>query len=364
MVSEDISNKLLFNEATQCLQEDKNDEAIELFDYLIEREPDNVHFLNGKGSGLMQSGRIDEAEDIFNKSLAMEDNPMAYLNLAIISGHKEDYDSAIGYCDKALELYPSFKDVVQGLRNNYIEKKNEQSGHDFDEFNPEAQELINKANALKEADEFWQGDEAYESIAPETPKFKKITVWDAWELYEDAIKKDPRCEAMATSQINDIKSSLITEFLFFDISQKDDFDPKSERDMLKLTVMKELFIDKGYMLAQAATNQILSTIDENDLDALDYKGALSFYFDDVDDAIECFDKLSQSDDGIYRFYGDFNKAFVLRRKAMLTGDLEYMVQAMDIYDEMLKDPRSFDKVKPYQREILDKLQDFMKVPLF
>jgi tetratricopeptide (TPR) repeat protein len=364
MVSEDITNRLLFNEATQCLQENRNEEAIELFDDLIESEPDNVHFLNGKGSGLMQSGRIDEAEDIFNKSLAIEDNPMAYLNLAIISGHKEDYDTAIGYCDKILELFPSLKDMVQGLRNNFIEKRSEQSSHDFDELNPEAQELINKANALKEADEYWEADESYESLAPETPKFKKITIWDAWELYEDAIKKDPKCEAMATSHINDIKSSLMPEFLFFDISQNDDFNPESERDRLKLTVMKEIYIDKNYLVAQAATNQILTTIDENDLDALDYKGALSFYFDDIDGAIECFDKLSQSDDGIYRFYGDFNKAFVLRRKAMLTGDLEYMVQALDIYDEMLKDSRSFDKVKPYQREILDKLQGFMKVPLF
>ena len=113
-----------------------------------------------------------------------------------------------------------------------------------------------------------------------------------------------------------------------------------------------------------AIQEILTTIDENDLDAINYKGALSFYFDDIDEAIECFEMVSKSGNGVYMFYADFNKAFAFRRKAMITGDYDYMVKALDIYDEMLKDPQSFEIVKPYQREILDKIQSFMNVPLF
>lgn len=51
---------------------------------------------------------------------------------------------------------------------------------------------------------------------------------------------------------------------------------------------------------------------------------------------------------------------------MLSEDLEYKVQALDIFDEMLKQSNAdvFNKIKPYQRKILDKLQDFMNVLLF
>ena len=175
MVTEDITNRLLFGEATKCLQENRNEEAIELFDQLIKEESDNIHFLNGKGSGLMQSGRIDEAEDVFNQSLSITDNPMAYLNKAIIYDYNEDYDNAIGCCDRILELYPDLKEVAQGLRSNIIEKKNKNLDYSLDEFNDEAQELINKANALRKEDEYWKGDELYESLAQDSPKFKKIT---------------------------------------------------------------------------------------------------------------------------------------------------------------------------------------------
>ena len=50
-----IENELLFSKATQCLQENENEEAISLFNQILKTEPDNIHALNGKGSGLMQS---------------------------------------------------------------------------------------------------------------------------------------------------------------------------------------------------------------------------------------------------------------------------------------------------------------------
>lgn len=360
----DLENRVLFNKATECLQERKNEEAIELFEELIKREPVNIHALNGKGSGLMQAGRLDEAEEVFNQSLAIKESEMAYLNKAIISGNKGDYDNAIKLCDKAAELYPGLKDVANGVKNNFIEKMNQNADDDFNEFNPEARALIEKANALKDKDEMWEGDELHNELMKDTPKFKKVTVWEAWRLYEEAMEKDPSCEKRVISYINELKAKLIQEFLFFDISQNEDFNPGRELDHLKLIVMKDILMDNDFTHASIVTKQILTTIDENDIDAINFKGAISFYFDELDEALDCFEKVSKNGNGIYEFFGDFNKAFVLRRKTMVTHDAEYMVQAMDIYDEMLKDPQTYDKVKPYQREILDTLQDFMGVPLF
>ena len=356
-----IENELLFSKATQCLQENENEEAISLFNQILKTEPDNIHALNGKGSGLMQSGRLDDAEEIFNRSLEIKDNEMAYLNKAIICGNTGDYDKAIGYCDRIIELYPGLKDVAQGLRNTFIENKNENSDTDTSEFNTEAQELIERANKLKDTNEIWKND-LHSEITPDMPEFRRVTEWEAWELYEAAIRKDPKCETLVTSYINEIKAKLLSEFLFFNVTMNEDFDPERELDRLKLNIIMDMAND-NYTAAMVATKQILTTIDENDIDAINYKGALSFYYDEIDEAIECFETVAESG-GIYLFYGDFNKTFALRRKTMITGDAEYMVQAMDIYDEMLKDPQTFEKVKPYQREILDRLQDFMKVPLF
>lgn len=358
--SDTMEYKILFSKATQCLQENENEEAIRLFDEILENEPDNINALNGKGSGLMQMGRLDDAMAMFDKSLSIEDNPMGYLNKALIYGNTGDFDNAVKYCDNMIDIYPDMKDLVVGIKNNFLEKRNENA--DSDQFSSEARQLIEKADKLRDTDEMWH-DDVHSELQPDMPQFRKVTEWDAWELYEQAIKADERCEALASSKINEIKSKLLNEFLFFDISRNEDFNPEREIDSLKLKIMMNLY-NEEYMEAMIATNQIITTIDENDLDALNYKGALSFYFDEIDDAIECFEKIAASGNGIYLFYGDFNKTFALRRKAMTTGNLDYMVQALDIYDEMLKGQEAFAKVKPFQREILDKLQGFMNVKLF
>lgn len=357
-----IESEALFSKATKCLQERENEKAVELFDQLLKREPENIHALNGKGSGLMQSGRIEEAEEVFNQSLEIRDNGMAYMNKAIINGNRGDFDKGIEYCDKVIAFYPELKDVAIWMKSTFMENKNKSMGSDLSQFNSEAQDLINRANELKDKEEIWHNDMVSE-LQPNAPEFRKVNEWKAWGLYEEAIRKDPKCEALAVSCINEIKERLLNEFMIFDISQNPDFNPEREIDNLKLQVMRHIY-EGNFTVALAEVDQILTTIDENDLDALNYKGTLLFYLDEIDESIKCFETIAGSGNGIYEFYGDFNKTFPLRRKTMITGDAEYMVQALDIYDEMLKDPMTFEKIKPYQREILDTLQDFMQVPLF
>jgi tetratricopeptide (TPR) repeat protein len=335
-------NEMLFSMATDCLTKNENDGAIRMFDEILETEPDNIHALNGKGSGLMQSGRLKEAERVFDKSLAVKDSEMAYLNKAIIYGNCNDYENAIKYCDKTMELFPQLKDVVQGMKSNFIENMNKNDSGNSGEFNNEAQELISRGNSLKDENK----------------------IWDAWDAYEGAVKCDPSCENKVHLYINELKNKLIEEFMFYDLTRNDDFDLGNELYRMKFDVMKLMLIDKAFTPALIATKQILTTIDANDLDAINYRGAISFYYDEIDEAIEYFDKVIEEGDEIYQVFGNFNKAFALRRKSSITGDLGFMVEALDIYDEMLKDPGAYDKVKPHQREILDKLQDFMGVPLY
>ena len=101
-----------FGKATECLQNEENEKALEIFNEILEEEPDFIHAINGKGSALMQMGRLDEAEDVFNHSLAVQESEMAYLNKSIISRKNGDYESALKYCDRAAEIQPGLADLT------------------------------------------------------------------------------------------------------------------------------------------------------------------------------------------------------------------------------------------------------------
>ena len=161
---------------------------------------------------------------------------MAYLNKAIIYGNTGDYENAMKYCDKIIELYPHLKDMAITLKHNFTEQRIKNSDNDSSEINSKAKELIDKANALKDEDETWENDLISE-IQPDMPKFRKVTEWDAWELYEDAIEIDPKCETLATSGINEIKAKLLSKFLFFNITMNDDFNPERKLDSLKIIII-------------------------------------------------------------------------------------------------------------------------------
>lgn len=320
-----------FSEATECLQNQQNEKALEIFDEILEEEPDFIHAINGKGSALMQMGRLDEAEEVFNHSLEVAESEMAYLNKSIISRKNEDYENALKYCDRAAELQPSLKDLTAGLKHDILKEMGDNSTADMSQFSDEISNLIKEGRSLK----------------------AEGKLWDGLDKFESAIKKNSDCKEIVVPLINEIKDILLRQFLFFDISQKENFG-KSEIDQFKIRILKAIMIDEDPTLAMITVNQALD-IDGDDLDVLNYQGALLFYFDENEKAIECFDKcLSINEDYIFAL---FNKGMVLRRMWKLP-------EALDVFDELLKIPNAYDKVKPYQREILDKLEDFMGVKLY
>lgn len=89
------------------------------------------------------------------------------------------------------------------------------------------------------------------------------------------------------------------------IFEKEGF-PESELDRLKVQAYNEMAIDKEYMKALLTTDKILS-IDSNDLDALNMRGSLLFYFDRNEEVIECFDKCLKINDSIQNVYASSNK---------------------------------------------------------
>jgi tetratricopeptide (TPR) repeat protein len=316
------------HEATECLQNEEFEKAVELFDLVLEQDPKYINALNGKGSALMSMNRFDEAWEMFDASLKIETNPMGLINKGIICRERGDYAEALSYYNRAEKEFPSLKDMTDALKEE-IAKRTESS--DNNDFNCEAQELINQGNEYRNSNR----------------------LWDALYCYETAIEKDSNCEGRAKQLIGEVKKTLLNEFMYEPVMMRPDFG-KSEIDQHKLESLRFLMRDKKPQMALLAIDQALY-IDENDLDALNQKGILLFLLDENEKSIECFDKCLSIDEDYA--YAMFNKGLVVRR----TGDLG---AALAIFDELLKIPAAYDKVKPHQREVLDRIEEMMGVKLY
>ena len=100
MLNEYFQNKL--DEAYELIQND-TELALNMFDELLEQEPENIEVLNGKGSALLKLNRIAEAEDCFNQSMLVKENPSALINKGLISKQKNEYSKALNYYDSAIQ---------------------------------------------------------------------------------------------------------------------------------------------------------------------------------------------------------------------------------------------------------------------
>lgn len=338
----------LFEKATECLQNDENEKAIELFDEIIKAEPENIHAYNGKGSALMQAGRFDEAEEVFGHSLNIsEENVMAYLNKAILSRRKGDYETALGYCDRAVEIDPSIRNVFIGLRQDIFDDARQSAGlMNLDEYSDEARQLIIRGDELKDSNK----------------------LWDALEAYEDAVEKDASCRNAADCRIMETKEMMMDEFVFHDVFKDPKFGKadlqevidtagnimvalRDERIRIQTENTKikaiEQFAERKYLSSMSLFEGLLD-INGDDLDALNYRGALLFYFDDMEEAIECFEECLMID---YEYaYALFNKGLVLRKMGRLQ-------EALEVFEKVLRDFKDCDAAKTHQKEISEKLAE-------
>ena len=315
MKTNEINKKI--EEAMDYIQNDTA-KAIRIFDEILESEPENIEAINGKGSSLMKLNRMNEAENYFDYSLSIEKTSSAYISKGIISKNRKNYREALSFYEKAIEINPILKDIVTILKNEI----NVIIGNEIEinMYNTRTNELIKKGMSYKQSNR----------------------LWDALDCYEKAIKTDESCKNSVQASINDIKSILEHELMI-----KTPELGNSRTDQLKIKSLRLFLIEKDPKQALTIMNLILDE-NENDIDALNQKGCVLFSFDECNQAIECFNKCLNLDKDYN--YALFNKAIVLRR----TNDLD---ASLDCFDELLKTPQNYDKMKPYQLEILDKLHE-------
>jgi len=315
MLEEYINSKI--SEAYDFMQND-TEKALNIFDEILEIEPDNIEALNGKGSSLMKLNRFDEANQYFNHSLTIKENSSALLNKGIIFKHENDFENALIFYDKACQINPNLENIVNILKKEITDVSDEADLYEFDD---EANDLIKQGIEFKNQ--------------------KKL--WDSLDSFMRAIEADESCRDYVRELIGEIKSIFQKEFLYHDA----EFDTNSKIDRLKMQALRALIKENNPTKALTLMDLVLE-LDENDVNTLNHKGGVLFICDEYENAIECFDKCLSIDENYS--YALFNKALVLRI-------MNKLPEALQCFDELLKMPQNYNKVKPYQLEILDKLHE-------
>ena len=277
--------------------------------------------MNGKGSTLIKLGKFNEAEEYFNKSLSITENTSALINKGIISKNRKDYPNALYYYDKAIESNIKLKDIINILKNEVITLSDDSTQNT--KYTKKANNYIKKGLNQKND--------------------KKL--WDALESYENAILEDHTCKNYVKILINEIKIILEHEFLFETPNFK-----KDDYDSLKIKSLRAVLIEENPKKALTLMNLILE-INENDIEILNHKGCILFHLNKCKKSIKCYDKCLNIDKNYH--YALFNKAIVLRR-------INNLKESLDCFNKLSKIPRYYNKVKPYQLEIMDKLKNEKK----
>lgn len=319
-------------EALEYIQND-TDHALELFDGILKDQPKNINALNGKGSTLMKLHKTNEALDIFDYSLSIEENSSAYLNKGIISKINEDYKNALKCFDKALEYNPSLASIVSMFKD----------------------EIMETINLESEIDSIYDYDDEANFLIKEALNYKKQNkLWDALDCLERAIETDPSCRNSVNDLIRKAESLLQKEFLFktdFENTTSKEYNKKTYTKIKKINkikslALKSLTVENNPHKALSLIDKLFE-IDEDDLEGLNYQGAAYFILKNYDKSIESFDRCLSIDDDYT--YAIFNKGLVLRR-------MKFLDESLECFQESLKYSDFYEKIKPYEEEVIIKLK--------
>ena len=293
--------------------------ALDIFKGILEIQPDNIRATNGKASALMKLKRIDEAEEYFNKSLALGDNVSALINLGLISMRKTRYESALRYFDKAIELKPELAGMITGFKKDILDNYDtDKADYRLTTFNDDADRLI--VEGLK-----------HEQMGK---------YWDAIDFYERAITMDSSSRHVVEAMIRKLDMHIEDEFLYEDRTSYNIMN-----NPLKLKVERAILIEKRHKKVSKLLDQLL-TENPDDIAMINYKGGLEFSLYHYDESITYFDKCIDLSPEYY--YAIFNKGLVLRR-------LKRYEEALLCFDKLLENPNYYIIIKPHKSGIMKKL---------
>jgi len=98
----------LHNESVILVSQEKFNDALAIFDQILEIDPNNVKALNHKGTLLVKMENFQQSLEYFDKAIMIEPNNIKILkNKAIALSHLNQYAKAISTYENILELEPT-----------------------------------------------------------------------------------------------------------------------------------------------------------------------------------------------------------------------------------------------------------------
>ncbi len=95
---------------------ERAEEAIIVYETMLERDPDNLQVQSSLALALSSSGQGDDALSIFDDILGAEDAaPLDYYNAGVSLYQAERFEQAVEGFEKALERAPMYRDAFQNL---------------------------------------------------------------------------------------------------------------------------------------------------------------------------------------------------------------------------------------------------------
>lgn len=93
------------------------EEAVKCYHHALQFDPTLLQAFNNLGTTLVFLGRLAEAEEIFDRGLAVDPNhPKFYLGKANLAGMKGDFSTARNLLNEALRKDPTYQMAKEGLR--------------------------------------------------------------------------------------------------------------------------------------------------------------------------------------------------------------------------------------------------------
>ena len=113
------------------------EEAVAVFETLLDRDPENTEARSSLAMALAQSGQGDGALTIFDEILARDDGaPLDYYNAGVTLYGSGELDKAALAFEKTVARSPMYKDALQNLVQTYFEMES------FEALVPHSQKLL------------------------------------------------------------------------------------------------------------------------------------------------------------------------------------------------------------------------------
>lgn len=117
-----INQNLLIDAAYEFIKDSNYEEALKLFCMGLSSDNTDPDMLNGLGITLCELERMKDAEIIFLRAVRYNpDDGITYANLAGVYWELFEFDKAVYYYSKSLELDPDLDDAYFNLINLYLE---------------------------------------------------------------------------------------------------------------------------------------------------------------------------------------------------------------------------------------------------